>query len=63
MKIWSCLIGEVPDSMVPQGGDWPMRQAVANAYRELTGAEPRFIFSGWGAELTDIQREIVEEDS
>lgn len=59
MQTWSCTIGEVKD--VPEGADGPMRAAVAHAYFELTGKHPRFIFSGWGAELTDIEREVVEE--
>jgi hypothetical protein len=37
-----------------------MRRAVEQAYRELTGEEPRFIFSGWGYELDEIERELVE---
>jgi hypothetical protein len=60
MKIWDCKIGEV-DS-VPSGADLPMRLAVAEAYRKVTGRDPLFIFSGWGAELDPIEREIVEED-
>lgn len=57
-KIWECKIGEV-DS-VAGGADYPMRQAVAAAYREITGAEPVFIFSGWGALLTEAERAVVE---
>lgn len=59
MKIWECKIGEVDELHVPKGGDQPMRQAVRKAYRELTGEEPTFIFSGWGAKLTDIERDTV----
>jgi len=57
-KIWECKIGEV-DS-VAGGADYPMRQAVAAAYREVTGSEPVFIFSGWGALLTEAERAVVE---
>lgn len=39
-----------------------MREAVARAYREVTGQEPRFIFSGWGAILADSERAVVEGD-
>jgi hypothetical protein len=63
MKIWTCKIGEVDDGLVPRGGDWPMRRAVERAYTEITGEEPRFIFSGWGGELDGIEREIVERTS
>src|SRR5574343_1246452 len=57
-KIWECKIGEV-DS-VAGGADYPMRQAVAAAYKAITGAEPVFIFSGWGASLTEYERADVE---
>ena len=54
MQIWSCKIGGCDDSQVPCGGDLPMRHAIRRAYLELTGVEPRFIFSGWGQELTEF---------
>jgi hypothetical protein len=60
VKIWSCKIGEVDASKLPSGADLPMRQAVARAYRELTGEEPEFLFSGWGAELDECERAVVE---
>ncbi len=59
MKIWSCKIGEVDIAKLPDGADQPMRKAVREAYIKLTGEEPTFIFSGWGAELTDIERDTV----
>lgn len=59
MKTWSCKIGEVYPGLLPDGADMPMRQAVANAYKALTGQEPEFIFSGWGAELTQEEREAA----
>lgn len=37
-----------------------MREAVARAYREITGRDPDFIFSGWGAELTEGECAVVE---
>ena len=60
-KIWTCKIGEVDDSALPDGSDAPMRQAIQRAYRELTGQDPKFIFSGWAGELTTYEREIVGE--
>lgn len=60
MKIWDCKIGECDDSLLPPGADGPMREAVARAYREITGLEPGFIFSGWGGELTEGERAVVE---
>lgn len=57
-RIWSCKIGET--DAIPAGADLLMRNAVASAYRELTGTMPGFIFSGWGAELTEGERAVVE---
>lgn len=57
---WSCKIGEVPREELPHGSDWPMREAVRRAYRELTGIDPDFIFSGWGDELDEGERAVVE---
>lgn len=59
LKIWSCKIGECEDEALFNGADYPMRIAVANAYKEITGQEPNFIFSGWGAELTESERKVV----
>ncbi len=66
MKIWSCKIGECEDADLLRdgkyyGADLPMRQAIAEAYRRVTGKEPNFIFSGWASELDPIEREIVSE--
>lgn len=58
MKIWFCKIGE--SSSVPYGADGPMRTAVKRAYFELTGQEAHFVFSGWGATLTEGERAVVE---
>lgn len=60
MKIWSCKIGEIED--VPYGADSPMRQAVQKAYFDLVGKEPDFIFSGWGATLTDSERAVARNE-
>lgn len=55
-KIWSCKIGEVDATLLPDGADFPMRKAIVEAYERLTGQEPDFMFSGWGAELTEGER-------
>lgn len=57
--IWSCKIGET-DSVLPPGSDWPMRKAVQLAYQQLTGRDADFVFSGWGAELSEPERAVVE---
>lgn len=61
-SIWACKIGPADRATLPHGADLPMRQAVQRAYKELTGAEPEFIFSGWAAELTAGEAEVVEDD-
>lgn len=62
MKSWECKIGEVPAEFLIRGADWPMRKAVAIAFEELTGIEPTFIFSGWGAGLTPMERAVVDNE-
>lgn len=61
-SIWTCKIGPADRAALPHGSDGPMREAVERAYKELTGEEAEFIFSGWGAELDDGEAEVVEAD-
>lgn len=58
-KIWECKIGGTGGEL-PGGADNPMRDAIADAFREVTGVEAQFIFSGWGAELTECERAAHE---
>lgn len=60
MNIWTCKIGET-DAELPPGSDSPMRHAVEAAYEALTGQESEFLFSGWGGELTEGERAVVED--
>lgn len=53
MAVWSCKIGWAPGASLPHGADAPMREAVARAFKELTGMDAEVIFSGWGDELTE----------
>lgn len=55
LAIWSCKICELDRELLPEGADGPMRDAVQIAYELLTLREPAFIFSGWGAELTEAE--------
>jgi hypothetical protein len=62
LRVWYCKIGEIegiPEE-VPHGADYPMRRAVERAYRELTGENPDFIFSGWGAQLDETERAVAD---
>ena len=58
-KIWTCKIGEIDAGRLPEGADWPMRDAIRRAYVELTGREPEFVFSGWGGNLTAAERKAA----
>lgn len=58
-KIWFCKVGGEADFF--QGGaDAPMRRAISKAFRDITGRDPEFIFSGWAATLTEGERAVVE---
>lgn len=59
-SIWSCKIGGTGCDL-PGGADNQMRDAVADAFREVTGVEAQFIFSGWGEELTEEERAALED--
>jgi hypothetical protein len=57
---WFCQIGETERGELPHECDGPMREAVREAYLKITGKEPKFIFSGWGDELQECRRAVVE---
>jgi hypothetical protein len=58
-RVWKCKIGG-PVNWLPDGADFPMRQAIREAFTRITGREAEFLFSGWGAKLTEAQRAVVE---
>jgi hypothetical protein len=60
LKIWFCKIGEVSGVDLPTDADLAMRKAVSDAYWQITGRDPGFIFSGWGGGLTEPERAVVE---
>ena len=59
VDIWTCKIGYACD--LPDGADAPLRQSVQNAYKQLTGEYPEFVFSGWRAKLTPVQEALVRK--
>lgn len=59
-RVWTCKIGGTVNDL-PNGADGPMRQAIKEAYRLLTGEEPKFCFSGWGGELDKGEKEVVKK--
>jgi hypothetical protein len=58
-NVWYCKVGFARDG-IPDGADWPMRRAVETAFATLLNQWPDFIFSGWGASLTEGEREVLE---
>ena len=56
MKIWRCKIGDVENSLLADGADEPMREAVIKAYKKLTGRTHEFCLSGWGSQLSTDER-------
>jgi len=59
--IWSCQIGgSFPHGALPPEADLPMRAAVVAAYEALTGQRDGYIFSGWGGQLDESHRAVVE---
>lgn len=60
-RAWECKIGAKVGEL-PNGADWPLRSAVMDAFKALTGYECEFIFSGWGAEVSPLERAVVNHD-
>jgi len=56
--IWECKIGGI--GRVPKGADGIMREVVERAFREIIGNNSAYCFSGWGGELTESERAVVE---
>ena len=56
--VWGCKIGFKSGVTVtlPGGSDWPMRKAVEDAFKKVTGLDAEFCFSGWGETLTDAEK-------
>lgn len=61
MAVWFCRIGGAERDDLHGAADGPMREAVERAYRELTGEDPKFIFSGWGDKLEERELAVVED--
>jgi hypothetical protein len=62
-QVCACKIGLKEKIDIPGGADWPMRQAIKKAFYDLTGVDADFCFSGWNAELTDIEWEVARDKS
>lgn len=58
-RTWECRIVVPADAPMPPGFDGPPRMAAIDAV-EAAGIPVLACFSGWGGELTPLQREIVD---
>lgn len=59
---WYCKIGEVDREVLgTDPADPPMREAIERAFKRIAGEDAKFCFSGWGAELTEAERAVVED--
>lgn len=58
--VWDCKIGVRGTVNLPSGADWPIRRAVEAAFKEITGVDAEFCFSGWGGTLTEGELAVVE---
>lgn len=59
-RIWTCKIGTSKNVELPLGADSPMRDAVMDAFKALTGEDAEFAFTGWGGKLDEGELAIVE---
>lgn len=59
--IWYCKVGSKNvNAVMPGGCDSPMRDAVEEEFKRITGDYPQFCFSGWGQELTAGEQAAVD---
>ena len=49
-EYWVCIIGGTNSNNLKSAADYPMRNAVKNAFIETTGHECENCWSGWGSE-------------
>ena len=61
-EYWTCKIGPVDRDELPDGADFPMRMAVEQAFKDLTGRDAEFNFSGWGGSLDKGEQKFVDEE-
>ena len=57
-EYWTCTVGPTTRDKLPDGCDFPMRQAVEDAFRKIVGTYSKHLWSGWG--LSDYVREAKE---
>lgn len=59
--IWYCKVGSKNvNAVMPGGCDSPMRDAIEEEFKRITGDYPQFCFSGWGQELTAGEQAAID---
>lgn len=59
--VWECAIGGRKPIIIPPGGDLPMRNAVEAAFREVTGQDAEWTYSGWGRKFTEKAMKLAPQ--
>jgi len=54
-EYWYCVIGPIDREDVPWGGDFPMRSAVKDAFRDMLDEHAETCSSGWGVTEEDFK--------
>ena len=49
-EYWTCVVGPCESSKLPNGADFPMRQAIKQVVFNMTGEYPENVWSGWGCD-------------
>lgn len=55
LEYWWCKIGPIDREKVPFGGDFPLRQAVKQAFSDTIGEHAVTCSSGWGMDEEEAQ--------
>lgn len=53
---WICIIGPAEHALLPDGADFPLRQAVKKSFEETTGHNDFMCWSGWGNDEKEVER-------
>lgn len=61
LRVWSCKIGYAEDSCLAPGSDGPMRDAVESAFKQVTGGDSEFMFSGWDGQLSPGELAVIND--
>jgi hypothetical protein len=62
IRTWSCEIGVIPEQMIPDGGDAPFRNVVAECWDRIFPGVPCSISSGWGRVTAALPEHSVQSE-